>query len=140
MARIKINALCNVCTQEHSQAYIPRVGDPAPQITIPKFRVRMDVREAQGLRDCLTEAIDYIEGSGKPRTIWIATLETKHFTFRAVGDTRQQATDALDAGLREHIKTANVGTAIFWQVDDFELFNPDIGVCYRDSWPITPKE
>ena len=61
MARIKINPLCNVCTKEHSKAYIPRVGDPDPEITIPVHRLRLHVTEARAMRDYLTEAIEYVE-------------------------------------------------------------------------------
>ena len=61
MARIRINHLCNVCTKEHSKAYIPRNGDPDPEITIPAHRLRMGIDEAKHLRDSVTEAIDYIE-------------------------------------------------------------------------------
>ena len=62
MARIKVNILCNVCTDEDSKAYRSHGRPIAPEITVPHLRLRMRAQEARALAHALTEAASYAEG------------------------------------------------------------------------------
>jgi len=55
--RIKISHDCNVCTDEHSKAYVSPGRAPAPEITIPSLRVRLSIHEAEVLARDLTAAV-----------------------------------------------------------------------------------
>lgn len=55
--RIKVNHSCNVCTEEHSNAYRSAGRAPAAEITVPSLRIRLSVSEAEALAKHLTEAI-----------------------------------------------------------------------------------
>lgn len=57
MARIKVNALCNIVTEGESTAYRRPDGRVAPQITVPSRRLRLSVDEARALADALAHAL-----------------------------------------------------------------------------------
>lgn len=57
MARIKVNSRCNVCTDEHSKAYVRNDGTCAPEITVPEFRARLSIEDAQALGQALLDAV-----------------------------------------------------------------------------------
>jgi len=59
--RLKVNTTCNVCTQEHSNAYRSVKSSPAPEITIPFLRVRLALREAEAMAQDLAAAVAYIK-------------------------------------------------------------------------------
>lgn len=65
MARIHINNVCNVLTDDHSNAYRRADGTVAPEITVPTHRLRLSVRDARELASALTEAVQFAEGLEK---------------------------------------------------------------------------
>ncbi len=54
--RVKVNNMCNVVTGDHSRAYWRRDLGPAPQVTVPAHRLRLDIDEAEALSKALSEA------------------------------------------------------------------------------------
>ncbi len=58
MARIHVNTLVNIVTEEHNTAYVRHDGTCSPQITVPSLRLRFDVTEAKQLADALLEAVE----------------------------------------------------------------------------------
>jgi hypothetical protein len=61
MARISVNSTCNVCTGDESKAYRSKGKEPAVEITIPRFRVRLLVWEVRLLSQALQQAVDRAE-------------------------------------------------------------------------------
>jgi hypothetical protein len=66
MARINIQDICNVVTEEHSEAYRSEAQPiPRPQVTIPRFRARLSIEEANRLAQALTEAVRVAQEQAK---------------------------------------------------------------------------
>jgi hypothetical protein len=63
VARTAINSWCNIVTGDHSNAYrSPSPGRAVrPQITVPRLRLRLDIRDAKALGAALLEAADIAE-------------------------------------------------------------------------------
>ena len=57
MARIKVNPICNVCTEDESKAYIRHDGTCSPEITVPHLRLRLSIDDAQALANALLAAV-----------------------------------------------------------------------------------
>lgn len=55
--RISVNSTCNVCTGEHSKAFRSKGKEPAVEITIPRFRVRLHIWEVRMLITDLQQAV-----------------------------------------------------------------------------------
>jgi hypothetical protein len=70
--------------------------------------------------------------------VWLATLSTRHFDFEAVGNTRDEASDALSAGLAHHANQHDLDEN--WTFDmlcDAGIRVLNLGACYRDLTQIT---
>lgn len=66
--------------------------------------------------------------------IYLAECSTRSFDFQAVGLDREQATQAMHNGLRQHAHSHELGQA--WSKEqDFNVHIMEPGQCYRDSWP-----
>ena len=62
MARIKVNDACNLCTDEHSNAYASYGQAPAPEITVPSLKLRFSIRDAHTLSRHLLHAVREARG------------------------------------------------------------------------------
>jgi hypothetical protein len=58
MARYAVNAFCNVVTGVHSEAYRREGELPSPEVTIPRYRARLSIREADMLSRALAQAVE----------------------------------------------------------------------------------
>lgn len=68
----------------------------------------------------------------KPKPdVYLATFESRHFEFSAVGRTEAEARAALRAGLDEHTKQYNLD-ADWYTEDDFNLTGMRFGHAMRD--------
>lgn len=96
-----------------------------------------DVDQAEKLAAIALDALE-----GKTKKVYRAVMETRSWTFDAVGETRKQARDALLAGLRAHAKQYGLPPQPgrlpyprpddwYW-VDDIYITAMETGVAYRD--------
>jgi hypothetical protein len=70
------------------------------------------------------------------KKIFIATLESRSFSFKAIGKTRQQAIDALIKGLDTHTRQYNLAPDWFSADSDIGCTDLIIDQAYRDYTPI----
>lgn len=75
-----------------------------------------------------------------PARLFVATFDTRHFTFIAAGLTEQEARDTLRAGWNEHARTAGADPDYF-KDNDATVVAYVAGLCMRDDTVlIAPKE
>jgi|TARA_Y100000296_G_C5164734_1_gene253911 hypothetical protein len=68
--------------------------------------------------------------------MFIATLETRHFSFIAAGDTEEQAIAALRAGWEEHARQTDATFTADQMVSDARINEVSSGQCLRDGEPL----
>ena len=78
--------------------------------------------------------------------MWIAEMETEHFSWRAFGTTQTQAREALEAGWLAHLTQYGVGAEddVLSPEAALDYYEPAIyrvrpGVCLRDGSQIGDK-
>jgi hypothetical protein len=65
--------------------------------------------------------------------LWIATLDTRHFTFTACGVTEAKAREAMEAGWKLHAAEYGDSVAPFSDFEDgVNCLQVQVGKCYRD--------
>lgn len=75
------------------------------------------------------------------KTLWIATLETNHFSFDAFGATAEDARATLGKGLAAHAEQMQLPED--WYVDyldDIAVREVRLGHAYRDRTLITEQK
>lgn len=72
------------------------------------------------------------------RPVCIATCDTRHFSFMAVGETEDKALRALLRGWRKHCKEYTGASENFIREDDISVTRLVMGGCARDHTQITP--
>jgi hypothetical protein len=70
------------------------------------------------------------------KKIFLATLESRSFSFQAAGKTRQQAIDALIKGLYSHARQFNLEPDWFSIDSDIGCTELVLDQAYRDYSPI----
>lgn len=60
MARMKIQNLVNICTDDDSRAYRSANRPVSPEITIPNLRARLSIEDARKLGEALLEACQIV--------------------------------------------------------------------------------
>lgn len=64
-------------------------------------------------------------------TLYIATLDTRNFSFEAFGTTQTEARNALKAGCDRHAETYKIKSD-FYDDEAIEVREAVIGAAYRD--------
>lgn len=64
--------------------------------------------------------------------LWIATLETRHFTFEGTGASEGEAVDVLKQGLRRHAEQVGISAAWFEPLD-CNVRHYERGRAFRDG-------
>lgn len=70
-------------------------------------------------------------------SIFIATLDTRHFSFEAYGNNEDEAKAVLESALRKHAKQYSLQPE--WpdaMIDGCEVREVAVGLGYRDREPI----
>lgn len=70
------------------------------------------------------------------KTIYLATMESRSFSFAAVGKTKKEAIAALIRGLDAHTRQFNLDPEWYSVEDDIGCTPMDLGQPYRDYAPI----
>lgn len=65
-------------------------------------------------------------------TVYLASLDTRHFSFRAIGSTEAKALKALQRGWKRHMVQHKGNTPFAEFADDVEMSAIKLGECYRD--------
>lgn len=71
--------------------------------------------------------------------MWVAELETAHFSFRAFGETEGKAIAALRAGWRAHQRDYPLADAIPTYADEIHTYEIRPDVCLRDGTQVYPR-
>ena len=66
------------------------------------------------------------------KTLFLATMESRSFSFQALGETRQQALDALVKGLNAHTRQFNLDPDWYSVEDDLGCTALELRHAYRD--------
>lgn len=71
-------------------------------------------------------------------TVYRASLDTRHFTLEAFGDTAQAATSALYSGIAVHCRQTGASVMAFRKQYDnsIEVRPITVGRAYRDGEPL----
>jgi hypothetical protein len=71
----------------------------------------------------------------KENTMFLASLETSHFSFNALDTTEKKAIAALKRGLKIHCNQYNVYAEEMWATykDDVNVFPIELGGALRDG-------
>lgn len=66
------------------------------------------------------------------KTLFLATLESRSFSFKAIGETWQQAIDALTQGLENHTRQFNLDPEWYSIDSDIGCTELELNQAYRD--------
>jgi hypothetical protein len=67
------------------------------------------------------------------KTIYLATAESRNFSFEAIGETYNEAIKALHKGLKIHAKQYGLAPKWFEEWADIQVNPLTIGEVYRDG-------
>ena len=65
--------------------------------------------------------------------MWIATLETRHFSFMAAGNTEEHVRDVLRLAWKKHARETGATYTADEMIDDARIQRIEAGSCLRDG-------